>query len=54
MTLKSTIAGSWYSGTERAIREMAAGTLLAVSSDFTHYGADFSYAPHGTGGEKGS
>ena len=25
-------------------------TLLVVSSDFTHYGADFSYAPYGTSG----
>ena len=25
-------------------------TLLVVSSDFTHYGDDFSYAPYGTGG----
>lgn len=25
-------------------------TLLVVSSDFTHYGNDFSYAPYGTGG----
>jgi len=25
-------------------------TLLAVSTDFTHYGDDFSYAPYGTGG----
>lgn len=29
------------------------GTLLVVSSDFTHYGSDFSYTPYGTdGGEK--
>ena len=25
-------------------------TLLVVSSDFTHYGSDFSYAPYGTAG----
>lgn len=25
-------------------------TLLVVSSDFTHYGDDFAYAPYGTGG----
>ena len=25
-------------------------TLLVISSDFTHYGADFSYTPYGTGG----
>ena len=31
-------------------RLMDAETLLVVSSDFTHYGTDFSYAPHGTGG----
>ena len=31
---------------------MDAETLLVVSSDFTHYGTDFSYAPYGTkGGE---
>ena len=29
---------------------MDAETLLVVSSDFTHYGDDFSYAPYGTGG----
>ncbi len=29
-------------------------TLLVISSDFTHYGTDFSYAPYGTsGGEDG-
>ena len=31
-------------------RMMDAETLLVVSSDFTHYGDDFSYAPYGTGG----
>ncbi len=31
-------------------RLMDAETLLVVSSDFTHYGDDFSYAPYGTGG----
>ena len=33
-------------------RLMDAETLLVISSDFTHYGDDFSYAPYGTkGGE---
>jgi len=31
-------------------RLVDAETLLVVSSDFTHYGDDFSYAPYGTGG----
>ena len=31
-------------------RMMDAETLLVVSSDFTHYGDDFSYAPYGTDG----
>ena len=31
-------------------RLMDAETLLVLSSDFTHYGEDFSYAPYGTGG----
>lgn len=32
---------------------MDAETLLVVSSDFTHYGADFAYTPYGTdGGEE--
>lgn len=31
-------------------RLMDAETLLVVSSDFTHYGEDFSYAPYGKGG----
>ena len=31
-------------------RLMDADTLLVVSSDFTHYGDDFSYAPYGTAG----
>ena len=31
-------------------RLMDAGTLLVVSSDFTHYGEDFSYTPYGKGG----
>ena len=31
-------------------RLMDAETLLVVSSDFTHYGTDFSYAPFGTDG----
>ena len=31
-------------------RLMDAETLLVVSSDFTHYGDDFEYAPYGTGG----
>ena len=31
-------------------RLMDTETLLVVSSDFTHYGDDFSYAPFGTGG----
>ena len=36
----------------RAIgRLMDDRTLLAVSSDFTHYGSDFDYAPYGEGGE---
>ena len=35
----------------RALAELAdAGTLLVVSSDFTHYGEDFDYAPYGTRG----
>ena len=34
-------------------RMMDANTLLVVSSDFTHYGDDFSYAPYGTGGGRG-
>ena len=35
----------------RAIaRLMDEQTLLVVSSDFTHYGTDFDYAPYGTGG----
>ena len=29
---------------------MDAETLLVISSDFTHYGDDFEYAPYGTGG----
>ena len=31
-------------------RLMDEDTLLVISSDFTHYGSDFSYAPYGTGG----
>ena len=31
-------------------RLMDAETLLVISSDFTHYGSDFSYTPYGTGG----
>ena len=31
-------------------RLMDAETLLVISSDFTHYGEDFSYAPFGKGG----
>ena len=31
-------------------RLMDAETLLVVSSDFTHYGEDFSYTPYGKGG----
>lgn len=31
-------------------RLMDSGTLLVVSSDFTHYGDDFSYSPYGTDG----
>lgn len=31
-------------------RLMDAETLLVISSDFTHYGTDFSYAPFGTNG----
>ena len=31
-------------------RLMDGNTLLVLSSDFTHYGSDFSFAPHGTGG----
>lgn len=31
-------------------RLMDAQTLLVVSSDFTHYGEDFSYTPYGKGG----
>jgi len=31
-------------------RLMDAHTLLVISSDFTHYGDDFSYAPYGTDG----
>ena len=31
-------------------RLMDAETLLVISSDFTHYGDDFEYAPYGTGG----
>jgi len=35
----------------RAISQlMDADTLLVVSSDFTHYGEDFAYAPYGTAG----
>ncbi len=35
----------------RAFAELAdAETLLVVSSDFTHYGEDFDYAPYGTRG----
>jgi len=33
-------------------RLMDERTLLVVSSDFTHYGEDFDYAPYGTGGGK--
>ncbi|MBP5285754.1 MAG: AmmeMemoRadiSam system protein A, partial [Kiritimatiellae bacterium] len=36
----------------RALARLMDGkTLLVVSSDFTHYGEDFSYAPYGTGGD---
>lgn len=37
----------------RALAELVDGeTLLVLSSDFTHYGSDFSYTPYGTrGGE---
>ena len=36
----------------RALAELAdAETLLVVSSDFTHYGEDFDYAPYGTRGD---
>ena len=31
-------------------RLMDSKTLLVISSDFTHYGTDFSYAPYGTSG----
>ena len=31
-------------------RLVDASTLLVLSSDFTHYGSDFSYTPYGTGG----
>ena len=34
------------------VRLMDAETLLVISSDFTHYGEDFSYTPYGTGGGK--
>ena len=35
----------------RALRRlMDSRTLLVVSSDFTHYGEDFAYAPYGVGG----
>ena len=35
----------------RALKElMDAESLLVVSSDFTHYGSDFDYAPHGLAG----
>lgn len=34
------------------VRLMDAETLLVISSDFTHYGDDFSYVPYGTGGGK--
>ena len=34
-------------------RLMDTRTLLVISSDFTHYGDDFSYAPYGTGGGAG-
>lgn len=38
----------------RAISNMMdADTLLVVSSDFTHYGDDFAYAPYGTQGGRG-
>ena len=33
-------------------RLMDAKTLLVISSDFTHYGDDFSYSPYGTKGGK--
>lgn len=33
-------------------RLMDGDTLLAISSDFTHYGDDFSYTPYGTGGDR--
>ena len=33
-------------------RLMDAETLLVISSDFTHYGEDFSYTPFGTGGSE--
>ena len=33
-------------------RLMDAETLLVISSDFTHYGSDFSYTPYGTRGGK--
>ena len=32
-------------------RLMDSDTLLVLSSDFTHYGEDFAYAPYGKGGE---
>ncbi len=36
----------------RALAELMDGdTLLVVSSDFTHYGEDFDYAPYGTRGD---
>ena len=35
----------------RALADLADDeTLLVISSDFTHYGADFGYTPYGTGG----
>lgn len=35
----------------RAISRLMDGeTLLVISSDFTHYGADFGYTPYGSGG----
>ena len=33
-------------------RLMDADTLLVISSDFTHYGTDFSYTPYGTDGSE--
>lgn len=49
--IAGSLGGDQMAMCARALSDMVDdATLLVVSSDFTHYGDDFSYAPYGTGG----